>query len=44
VLQPPDLRPQLHAKQRLPLVSINRSSQITGPAGHHRPRANVDHF
>ena len=25
MLQPPDLRPQLHAKQRLPLVSINRS-------------------
>jgi hypothetical protein len=26
----------------LPLVSINRSSQITGPVGHHRSRAAVD--
>ena len=36
---PPDLRPLLHAKQRLPPVSIVRSSQIKGPAGRHRPRA-----
>jgi hypothetical protein len=28
MLHPPDLRPLLHAKQRLPPVSINRSSQI----------------
>src|SRR6266487_7045321 len=32
VLHPPDLRPLLHVKQRLPPVSIIRSSQIQGSA------------
>jgi hypothetical protein len=36
---PPDLRPLLHAKQRLSPVSIVRSSQIKGPVGRLRPRA-----
>jgi hypothetical protein len=44
VPHPPDLRPLLHAKQRLPPVSIDRSSQIKGPVARTRPRAAVDHF
>jgi hypothetical protein len=39
VPHPDDLRPLLYAKQRLPPVSIVRSSQINGPVGHLRPRA-----
>ena len=39
VPHPPDLRPLLHTKQRLPPVSIDRSSQIKGPVGHLQPRA-----
>jgi hypothetical protein len=41
---PPDLRPLLHAKQRLPPVSIVRSSQINGRSDTSDPAPRVDHL